>query len=84
MTILSRMLLLIYIFEKVDEGINPQTSIHIRYIMRVFISTFNWHGLLVCAAQNNSRLFINAIFWIMRKGASWRNLPADLDGWKNT
>ena len=35
----------------------------------------SWGGI----AQNN-RLFINAIFWIMRTGAPWRDLPPDFGG----
>lgn len=38
-----------------------------------------WGGI----AKDN-RLFINAVFWILRTGAPWRDLPADLGGWKNT
>lgn len=34
-------------------------------------------------AQDN-RLFINAVFWILRTGAPWRDLPCDLGDWKNT
>ena len=34
-------------------------------------------------AEDN-RLFINAVFWILRTGAPWRDLPPDLGGWKNT
>ena len=34
------------------------------------------------AADN--RLFINAVFWILRTGSSWRDLPPDYGGWKNT
>jgi hypothetical protein len=29
-------------------------------------------------------LFINAVFWILRTGAPWRNLPPDYGDWKNT
>lgn len=32
----------------------------------------------------NNRLFINAVFWILRTGAPWRDLPPDLGDWKNT
>ena len=32
----------------------------------------------------NNRLFINAVFWILRTGAPWRDLPPDYGGWKNT
>jgi len=33
---------------------------------------------------SNNRLFINALFWILRTGAPWRDLPPDLGDWKNT
>ena len=32
----------------------------------------------------DNRLFLNAIFWILRTGAPWRDLPPDLGDWKNT
>ncbi len=38
-----------------------------------------WGGI----AQDN-RKFINAVFWILRTGAPWRDLPPDLGDWKNT
>ena len=38
-----------------------------------------WGGI----AQNNRR-FINAVFWILRTGAPWRDLPASYGDWKNT
>lgn len=38
-----------------------------------------WGGI---AADN--RLFINAVFWILRTGAPWRDLPPDYGSWKNT
>ena len=28
-------------------------------------------------------LFINAVFWILRTGAPWRDLPPDYGDWKN-
>ncbi len=31
----------------------------------------------------DNRLFINAIFWNLRTGAPWRDLPADYGDWKN-
>ena len=34
-------------------------------------------------AQDN-RQFLNAVFWILRTGAPWRDLPPDYGGWKNT
>ena len=34
-------------------------------------------------AQDNRR-FINAVFWILRTGAPWRDLPPDYGDWKNT
>ena len=38
-----------------------------------------WGGI----AQDN-RLFLNAVFWVLRTGAPWRDLPPDYGGWKNT
>ena len=32
----------------------------------------------------DNRLFINAVFLILRTGAPWRDLPPDLGDWKNT
>ena len=34
-------------------------------------------------AQDNRR-FINAVFWILRTGAPWRDLPPEYGDWKNT
>lgn len=39
----------------------------------------SWGG----SAKDN-RLFINAVFWIMRTGAPWRDLPPDPGHWSNT
>lgn len=38
-----------------------------------------WGGI----AKDN-RLFINAVFWILRTGAPWRDLPPGYGGWSNT
>ena len=32
----------------------------------------------------DNRLFVNAVFWILRTGASWRDLSPDLGDWENT
>ena len=32
----------------------------------------------------DNRQFINAVFWILRTGAPWRDLPPDYGDWKNT
>jgi transposase len=32
----------------------------------------------------DNRLFINAVLWILRTGAPWRDLPPDYGDWKNT
>ena len=34
-------------------------------------------------AQDNRR-FIDAVCWILRTGAPWRDLPPDYGDWKNT
>ena len=33
---------------------------------------------------DDNRRFINAVFWILRTGAPWRDLPPEFGGWKNT
>ena len=38
-----------------------------------------WGGI----ARDN-RQFINAVFWILRTGAPWRDLPTSYGDWKNT
>jgi transposase len=39
----------------------------------------DWGGI-----ATDNRLFINAVFWILRTGAPWRDLPPDYGDWKNT
>ena len=39
----------------------------------------SWGG----RAKDN-RTFINAVFWILRTGAPWRDLPPSYGDWKNT
>ena len=34
--------------------------------------------------SRDNRRFINAVFWILRTGAPWRDLPPDYGDWKNT
>ena len=38
-----------------------------------------WGGI----ARDN-RTFINGVFWILRTGAPWRDLPPDYGNWSNT
>ena len=38
-----------------------------------------WGGI-----AHNNRRFINAVLWILRTGAPWRDLPPDYGDWKNT
>ena len=33
---------------------------------------------------HDNRRFINAVFWILRTGAPWRDLPPSYGDWKNT
>ena len=39
----------------------------------------SWGGI----AKDN-RLFVNAVLWVIRTGAPWRDLPPDYGGWSNT
>ena len=32
----------------------------------------------------DNRRFLNAVFWILRTGSPWRDLPPDFGDWKNT
>ena len=32
-------------------------------------------------AEKDDRNFLNGVFWILRTGASWRNLPPDYGKW---
>jgi transposase len=36
------------------------------------------------SVARDNRLFINAVFWILRTGSPWRDLPPDYGDWKNT
>ena len=37
-----------------------------------------WGGI-----AEDDRRFANAVFWVLRTGAPWRDLPPDYGGWKN-
>ena len=37
-----------------------------------------------CGKARDNRQFINAVFWILRTGAPWRDLPPSYGDWKNT
>jgi transposase len=34
-------------------------------------------------AEQNERLFLEALLWLARTGSPWRDLPAELGGWHN-
>jgi putative transposase len=36
------------------------------------------------ATAKNNRLFLEAVLWIMRTGAPWRDLPPELGNWHTT
>ena len=38
-----------------------------------------WGGI-----AHDNRRFLDAVFWILRTGAPWRDLPASYGDWKNT
>jgi transposase len=38
-----------------------------------------WGGI-----AHDNRRFLNAVFWILRTGAPWRDLPPEYGDWKNT
>ena len=39
----------------------------------------SWGGF-----EKDNRQFINAVFWILRTGKPWRDLPPNYGDWKNT
>ena len=41
--------------------------------------TGQWGGV-----AHDNRRFVNAVLWILRTGAPWRDLPPAYGGWKNT
>ena len=43
-----------------------------------------YRGAREVGGGKDNRLFIDAVFWIMRTEAPWRDLPPDLGGWSNT
>lgn len=51
-----------------------QTTVRIRTDM----------GLHAGGVADNNRRFVNAVLWILRTGAPWRDLPASYGDWKNT
>ena len=42
-----------------------------------------WRPGLWGGIARDNRLFINAVFWIIRTGAPWRDLPPDYGNWSN-
>ncbi|MCP5245192.1 MAG: IS5 family transposase [Burkholderiales bacterium] len=54
-------------------------SDHVWSLLEPHLPGRSWGGV----AKDN-RQFINAVFWILRTGAPWRDLPPDYGDWKNT
>ena len=56
-------------------------SDHVWYLLSPHLpgKAGDWGG----TARDN-RLFINAVLWILRTGAPWRDLPPDYGNWNNT
>jgi transposase len=34
-------------------------------------------------ASRDNRAFVNGVFWVLKTGAPWRDLPAEYGNWKN-
>ena len=75
--------------EVVDAGAIWKTK---TYIGMIYPTNFGKNWSHCCRAEKavgggkaqDNRRFINAVFWILRTGAPWRDLPASYGGWKNT
>ena len=58
-------------------------------ISRMVIDDEMWSGLEKLLPKpkgrhgRNNRLFMEAICWMLRTGAAWRDLPPDYGNWKN-
>jgi transposase len=64
-------------------GLHRRHDISDEVWQKIFIYLPGSNGFRGRPAQDN-RLFINAVFWILRTGAPWRDLPPDYGDWKNT
>lgn len=57
-------------------------------MLRLIIDEIIWEKLnpLLPAAKGrhgkNDRMFIEALYWIIRTGAPWRDLPTEFGPWK--
>ena len=43
-----------------------------------------WNPICWGGVARDNRRFLDAVLWILRTGAPWRDLPPDYGDWKNT
>jgi transposase len=49
----------------------------------IFYRQFHKNARTIFVSCKKIRKFINAVFWVLRTGAPWRDLPPDYGDWSN-